>query len=228
MPQQKTGPSGPGFHGTPLDQPRSARAARVLRVPLVPLVAEVSVELVPLMVEPLVVPLVVALVESVALVVPVLPVPVVVDVVPVPEVLVDWSVAVEPVPKFELLVVAGVPVPEVVPCVPLVPCVAVFGPVPVALVPVLPEASEPLVCALTPTAATRAATAAAMVKLFGSLLIGFSCCRVKVRLLWFAACSAPLPMDGAPKDLANFLRASRVPKTPGRREGRGCGTLPEL
>lgn len=141
----------------------------MLRVPLVPLVAEVSVELVPLMVEPLVVPLVVPLVESVALVVPV---PVVVDVVPVPEVLVDWSVAVEPVPKFELFVVAGVPVPEVVPCVPLVPCVAVFGPVPVALVPVLPEASEPLVCAFTPTAATRAAAAAAMVKLFGSLLIG--------------------------------------------------------
>jgi hypothetical protein len=96
-------------------------------------------------------------------------VPVVVPVVPlvvpvVPELLV-------PAPKFELLVVAGVPVPDWV----VAPgdCDRLFGPWPGAVAPVLPdEVPVPDDCACdTPIAATMEATAAAMVKLFGSLLM---------------------------------------------------------
>jgi hypothetical protein len=110
----------------------------------------------------------------------------------VPELEVEVSVAVEPVvpvvvpvvvplvpelvvpaPKFELLVVAGVPVPDWV----VAPgdCDRLFGPWPVdvPVAPVLPdEVPVPDDCACdTPSAATMEATAAAMVKLFGSLLM---------------------------------------------------------
>lgn len=186
------------------DQPRSARAARVLRVPEVPVV-DVSVEVDPLMVEPEVVePEVLGVVVVVVVVLllgedsvpePVAPevLPVVPEVVPdVPEVEVEVSVLVVPVvvplvvpavpevlvpaPKFELLAVAGVPVP----CGVVAPgdCDIWFGPwpaavpPPVAEVPALPDVPVPVLCACdTPIAATMEATAAAMVKLFGSLLM---------------------------------------------------------
>lgn len=174
------------------DQPRSARAARVLRVPAVP-VADVSVEVVPLVVELVsdvvlgaVVVVVVVLVLGVDSVEPepVAPevLPVVPEVVPdVPEVEVDVSVVVAvplvvpdelvPAPKFELLVVAGVPVP----CGVVAPgdCDIWFGPWPEVPVPVAAVPDDvPVLCACeTPIAATMEATAAAMVKLFGSLLM---------------------------------------------------------
>jgi hypothetical protein len=73
-------------------------------------------------------------------------------------------------PKFELLVVAGVPVPGVV----VVPgdWLMLFGPLPVAAVPELvPEPVDDVCAYVTPMTATREAAAAAIVKLFGSLLI---------------------------------------------------------
>jgi hypothetical protein len=122
---------------------------------------------------------VVALVLGVVAVVPEPVAPEVLPLVPevVPEVpeldVVEVSVLVVPVvlaPKFELLVVAGVPVPAGV----VAPgdCDIWFGPWPVAA----PVAAVPDVpvddCANdTPTTAARDAAAAAMVKLFGSLLM---------------------------------------------------------
>lgn len=115
-------------------------------LPVVPDVPEVVPELevdVSVVVVPLVVPVVVPGVAA------------------VPEVLV-------PAPKFELFVVAGVPVPDGVG----VPgdCEVWFGPWPdVAEVPEVPVPDD-WACD-TPIAATMEATAAAMVKLFGSLLM---------------------------------------------------------
>jgi hypothetical protein len=190
---------GPACFWRTLAQPRSARAARELRLLVPDVLLEVSVEVVPdidelFEVEPVAVELFGVELDDMP------PVPLdVLDDVPVPDVLVeellDGSVLVvelvDPAgPRFVLLAVAGVPVPDVVG----VPgaCVAVFGPLPlVADVPLVP-ADVPVDddCACTPMAASKAAAAAAMVKLFGSLLMRISCCRVKVRLLWVARYSA--------------------------------------
>ena len=178
---------------------RAARVLRVPEVPVVDVSVEVE-PLMPELVVPEVVlgDVVVVVVLVLVLGVDSVPEPVAPEVLPVvpeavpdvvpavPEVEVAGSVAVEPVvpvvvllvvpavpdelvpaPKFELLVVAGVLVPD---CV-VAPgdCVMLFGPWPeVAEVPDVPVLDD---CACTPNAATMAAAAAAMVKLFGSLLM---------------------------------------------------------
>jgi hypothetical protein len=144
--------------------------AVVVVVVVVPLAGADSV---PEPVAPEVLPLVPEVVPEVPEVVPELEVEVSVAVEPVVPVVVPVVVpeAVVPAPKFELLVVAGVPVPDWV----VAPgdCDRLFGPWPVADVPVLPdEVPVPDDCACdTPSAATMEATAATMVKLFGSLLM---------------------------------------------------------
>ena len=179
---------------------RAARVLRVPEVPVVDVSVEVELLMPELVVPEVVLGVVVVVVVVLVLgddsvepepvapeVLPVVPevvpdVPDVPEVVPVvPEVEVEVSVLVVPVvvpdelvvpaPKFELLVVAGVPVP----CGVVAPgdCDIWFGPWPEVPEPVaaVPEVPVPDDCALTPNAATRAAAAAAMVKLFGSLLM---------------------------------------------------------
>ena len=109
----------------------------------------------------------------------------------VPDVLVvSVVVLVELGPRLVLLVVAGVPVPDDV----VVPgdCDIVFGPLPLVEVDdgLVDDEDEDVWAWATPSAATREA-AAAMVKLFGSLLMWISCCRVKIRLPGVARYSAP-------------------------------------
>ena len=222
-----------------VDQPRSARAARVVPVPIVEVSVDVpdvlGVVVVVVVVDVLgdvvvdVLGVVVVVPEDVVAPEPVAPevLPLVPEVVPeVPEVLVAGSVVVVPlvvplvvpeveVPKLELLVVAGVPVPDGV----VAPgdCDSVLGPSPavddVPDVPVDPDVPVPVWATDTLTAAARDATAAAMVKLFGSFFMNISCCRVKRGLLWVARYSAPRWIAGAPKALAGDYRASCVPWT---------------
>jgi hypothetical protein len=132
----------------------------------------------------------------------------------------DGSVVDMPELELPVVPVPLVPVAPLVPLVPLVPVAPVpvlFDDVlgrasrpdePVAALPVVPGPLLPPVglpgvvvlgvlpvlldCACAaPKAATRAAAAAAMVRLCGSFFMRISCCRLKVRLLWFARCSAP-------------------------------------
>jgi hypothetical protein len=129
----------------------------------------------------------------------------------------ELELPVVPVPLVPVApLVPLVPLVPVAPVAPVAPVPVLFDDVlgrasrpdePVAALPVVPGPLLPPVglpdvvvlgvppvldcaCAV-PKAATRAAAAAAMVRLCGSFFMRISCCRLKVRLLWFARCSAP-------------------------------------
>jgi hypothetical protein len=186
----------------------------VPEVPLVPLLSDEFVPEVPLelFMSVLVVPDVVP--EVVPELVPDVPVELVPDVlfrslaplplrlepVPVPLVLVELEPEVSELPDVPEVLPLFVPVlvPEVPVEVPLVP----------ALVPALPV---PELWAEAPMAHTRAAAAAAKVRVVDSLVMRISCCRVKTTLRWFACICAPRDPQARQKRWADVSSASDVP-----------------
>jgi hypothetical protein len=134
--------------------------------------------------------------------------------------------------------VPDVPVDDVPAAVPELVASGLFGlctgdegvapPEPVALLPVEPDDDDPvpLWAKDTPTAAASAVTAAAMVKLFGNLLMWISCSEVKVQFRLVASCSAPLCPQVRRKTRQACARARRVPCPRAQPRSRGQAQAP--